>query len=280
MNAWKSLSPNSRLLWMIMSVNTLVWLIGAFGAIFASTSGMVNAPALSLGVPSDFYLTFTRPWTLLTYMWVQTSFVHLAVNMLCLFWIWRLFSDSRVISLLATYIGGGIFGAISFCICSIFIDHPWAPLIGASSCVLSMMGASVVAFPNLRVRFLFSDNVRLIWISLAFIVLSLIGSGSMLQLAAHAGGVVFGMGFYAILMLKNSVPENINNRVDNTRKLRTDAFKKVKLPPREVENVPVDTLSDRERLDRLLERISLSGYTSLSSSEREELSRISARIDT
>ena len=44
-----------------------------------------------LALPSDFSMLASRPWTLLTYMFLHFDFLHILFNLLWLFWMGQIF---------------------------------------------------------------------------------------------------------------------------------------------------------------------------------------------
>lgn len=277
----------------IMGVNAAVWLLATIVATVAGlheadSSGIVSM----LAMPAQPEAFMSRPWTLLTYMWLHPTFIHLAVNMIWLWWFWELLSEYSVRRLLTIYIGGGLAGGLSFLLTSAFMTAPSGELCGASGCVLALMGATAVAYPRRRIRFLFSSDVRLLWITLGAIVLTFLGGGGVLAGAAHAGGLAAGC--LIMVSIKYSGSKNVkDNRQPTSRQARSFARKASKAmathrlrvnpapahPAPSSESNAADSESRlQRRLDALLDKISVSGYDSLSGAERIELNEISSRI--
>lgn len=271
----------------LMGANTAVWLLATIVAMAAGIrhggpSGIVSA----LAMPAQPATFLERPWTLLTYMWLHPSFIHLAVNMIWLYWFWELLSEYSVRRLLAIYIAGGVAGGIAFLLTSLLLTTPSGELCGASGCVLALMGATAVAYPRRRIRFLFSSNVRLLWITLGAIVLTFLGGGGALGIAAHAGGLAAGCLIMAAI--KYSEDKSVkDNRRPTSRQTRTFARRASKAMASYRINAPAgpsatDTSGApiQKRLDALLDKISVSGYDSLSDSEKRELNKISSSLDS
>jgi len=67
---------------------------------------------LWLAVPADLNELILKPWTVITYMFLHESFMHILFNMLMLFWFGKIFLDYLdQKKLVVTYILGGLAGA-------------------------------------------------------------------------------------------------------------------------------------------------------------------------
>lgn len=283
----KKYISSSPLLFTLIAINLavaiIVWILSLF-----------DLPLLPLLViPSDWTLFLSRPWTALTYMFTQASFLHLLFNMLWLLWFGRIFlyiSAPRL--LLWTYIGGGLTGAIFYvAVCAMGSPLPGSYLIGSSAAVLAVMTSASVMSPNLELRVFLISGVRLKYIALLCILLTFlgIGGGNSGGFSAHFGGVFYGLlAPVAVRDVSPSalvkwIPEKFRRiRLKTKRRRVPDAFltpaSQRKATTDSPENKAVTPLSDEERLDQLLDKVRVSGYSSLSSSEKRELNAISSRL--
>ncbi|MDE6408751.1 MAG: rhomboid family intramembrane serine protease [Muribaculaceae bacterium] len=249
-------------------------------------------------MPAQWSSFILKPWSALTYMFTQVSFLHLLFNMLWLLWFGRIFiycaSEKQ---LLLTYLCGGLAGAICFLtVCNLGGAPAGSYLTGASASVLAVMTAASVMAPNLELNLLLLGQIRLKYVALLCIVLTFIGigGGDAGGFSAHIGGVIFG--FFAPSIFSRKVAVN----ADYTSPLRR-LIHKIKARKRKVPDAlrqPVgphggarlrpssnpasyDTESrrnDEERLDQLLDKVRVSGYDSLSKAEKSELNAISSRL--
>ena len=92
-----------------------------------------------LALPADFQVLATRPWTLITYMFLHFDFLHILFNVLWLFWMGRIFldyfSESKLVIL---YLLGGITGGLCYgsrlqLISGLFENRSRLPPIGSIS---------------------------------------------------------------------------------------------------------------------------------------------------
>lgn len=276
------LCDGSRVLLALLAANTILsltvmtaWVVCAL----THTSSLWLEEWLTL--PADFPQLALRPWTAVTYMFTQFHPLHFLFNLLWLFWFGKILlmvmPQSR---LLLLYIGGGLTGAASFLVIET-INHTHGILTGASAAVMSVMTAAAVRMPDRHVQFLLVGAVRLKWVAGAAVVLTFLGiggGGGGGALAAHLAGAIFGFS-----MAKFS-PAHRSGRIkgDNIRFVRTNsspsATPGVRRDASKVAEALRDHRHDRHRLDQLLDKITASGYDSLSGREQEELRELSSKL--
>lgn len=235
-----------------------------------------------LCVSSDTALVIRRPWTLITYMVVQYDSIHLLFNVLWLFWfgvfipVW-LSEKSRFF----LYIGGGLTGAVFYILINLLSSVPAIAssyLCGASASVLSIMTAVAIWQPRRKVPLLLVGNVELKWVAIGCIALTFLGlnGGSGAAGSAHVGGALFGMIF--ALTIKRLQAKNMSGgnpaRSTSRRKIRLNVNRDGNAVARAAQH-----LSDEGRLDQLLDKIRISGYSSLTAGERNELNLLSQRLN-
>ena len=97
-----------------------------------------------------YYLT-SRPWTVVTAMFIHANFMHILFNMIALFFFGRALrffvSDNRF---LFVYFLGGIVGNLLF----VGLDlNALTMVIGASGAIFAVAGALVVIRPRMRILF-------------------------------------------------------------------------------------------------------------------------------
>lgn len=277
----------SRVLATIIGINVSVFLVVWILIIAGESIGLEHTVKEWLCVSSAPAVVLTHPWTLLTYMVTQFDFLHLLFNMLWLFWFGiMLHPHAGKNTLLHLYCGGGLAGAILYVIVSLIwpgLATPGAYLCGSSASVLGVMTAVAVLSPNREITLFLFGNVKLKWVTIACIALTFlgVGGGSPGAQSAHVGGVLFGLG-YILAVRRGKV--NGDAGAGNPRRMAKVS------PPRNIKrNVKRDgnavamaasgKLSDMSRLDQLLDKIRFSGYSSLTTGERNELNELSRRLD-
>jgi membrane associated rhomboid family serine protease len=148
-------------------------------------------------------LFIDKPWTIVTYMFTQADFWHLATNMLTLYFFGSFLNrvaGSR--NFLLIYFGGGIIGGLFV----LLFSSPYVPTIGASGAVFALGGALAIVAPKVKV-FIFPIPVPMpLWVAVAIGFLILLPL-SFVSWQGHLGGLVFGLlaGLYLRHRLKIAV---------------------------------------------------------------------------
>ncbi|HII80676.1 MAG TPA: rhomboid family intramembrane serine protease [Methanosarcina sp.] len=142
----------------------------------------------------------TRPWTLVTYIFLHSGLWHLFFNMLVLYFFGTAL-ERRVGNnqLLIIFFTAGILSAIGYTFLSrpIFNIYP-GPMIGASGAIYGVFAALTVLEPNLRV-YVYFIPMRLKHALLIFAIFDflMVNSSDMIAHTAHLSGLFVGlyMGF-------------------------------------------------------------------------------------
>ncbi len=273
----------------LIIVNAAVW----FALALVQLAGFLSQPSGAqgdqqwlgivvqwLGVPASVPNLMLKPWTIITYMFVQESFWHLFFNMIWLFWFGKIFMEFMPGKKIFTiYIIGGISGALSFMLAynifPVFEETLHiSTTIGASASVLAIAIATAVLVPDYTVNLLFLGQVKIKYIAIFTIVLDvlMIRSGNAGGHLAHLGGAVSGALY--ILYIRNNVSQLLGLSHFNPLKLfKPKPLRKVHSAGRPLsdEEYNKQKASKQQKIDQILDKISRSGYTSLSAEEKEIL---------
>lgn len=233
----------------------------------------------------------THPWGLFTSIFTHFTFWHLLWNMLFLFISGRLFLtyfDQR--RLLYTYILGGIFGGVLEIIAHLVfpgIADQSNLVVGASGSVMAIMVAIAFHAPKLEISLFGVFKLRFIFIVLAFILQDIFSLGMNDNVAhfAHIGGAILGL-LSIQNVYSNSNIINITHRIDDhIRKFFAVIFSPSKAAKMKVkkggttrstqfktdEDYNIEAKQKQERTDAILDKISKSGYDSLTKEEKNFL---------
>lgn len=245
----------------LITVNFLVWLLNAIAELFF---GFDLARILAL--PSQLSLSPIGVLSTLTYMFLQTDFLHMFVNMMWLLLFGQIFMQTQSgARLIAIYIYGGLAGALSFIVYHV---HPY--MLGASCSVLAIVGASASLLPKWRVNLMIFGRVEVIWLAVAAVVLFIIMSGgSSDQISAHTAGLAVGI-LYPILKKRDI--DITHPFVALAKSISSHRIYKATPTPASKKR------SEEEEFDGLLAKVSRSGYSSLTASERQRLFNLSQKI--
>lgn len=230
------------------------------------------------GAPLDLLV---RPWTIFTHMFVHVGLAHVLFNMITLFFAYQLFSryldDRRFIN---TYFAAGLAGALMFLLSvNIFpVFEPFRSQIsaaGSSAATLGVMAAVCFYRPGDRVMLFGLFSVQLRWIAITFILLDIlqISQGNEAGHLAHLGGALYGF-IWSVGLKRGNDFSKFFNPIQNLfsgkfrfREKRSQLKVKHRKPiSDEVYN---ESKAERQRrIDEILDKISRSGYDSLSKEEK------------
>ncbi|MHB1279361.1 MAG: rhomboid family intramembrane serine protease [Bacteroidia bacterium] len=236
-------------------------------------------------MPADPMKFLFRPWTIFTYMFVHQEILHILFNMLWLYFLGSIFQEYLGNKkLLKAYIYGGLSGgAIYFLGMNIFPVlresgfYP-NPLHGASAGVMAIIVGIATLLPNYQIRFFFFD-LKLKYIAAFMITLSFIDmySSNPGGNLAHLGGAITGF-LYIRHISKRTILDRIEESVGSIWKKVTGKNrdeKKIYHTYTTHMRVQNNRRPDQDEIDAILDKISKSGYDSLSHSERETLFKAS-----
>lgn len=278
----------------IIIINVVVFvvlnLIQLFCTIF-NVSEVFYAVTRIFYLPAEIISFLITPWTIITYAFAHTAFFHLLSNMLFLYWFGAIareyLGNQRI---LALYIFGAVAGAVPYLIMYNTIDYfivlrPALGMLGASASVYAIIVAAATLLPNYKVHLFLIGEVKLKYIAMAVVFLSFIavmGSNAGGD-AAHLGGALLGFVFAKEYQKGRdwSKPfikflnwtENIFKRKPVMRVMRNENHQGQKNNSEDYQMMN----PNEEIIDKILDKISESGYESLSKEEKQVLFRASQK---
>jgi membrane associated rhomboid family serine protease len=223
---------------------------------------------------------FTRPWTFLTYMFVHASLLHLLANMLMLF-VFGTAVESRMGSrnFLTYYLFCGI-GAAIFSLLLAGVLSVGA-FVGASGAVLGTAVAFAIFWPDAElIVFPIPVPIKARTLVIGLVVLDVIASrlwpNDGIAHMAHVGGALFGYLFFRVQSLSRrslSQPPRAVERVVMVQSGSSDPERPTPVTPmrprRRIDSDPVAA-----EVDRVLDKISEKGISSLTAAERKFLDEV------
>lgn len=229
---------------------------------------------MTVGVPNEFAfvprLVLTRPWSILTYMFLHGGLMHLAFNMLSLFFFGPQVESrlgSRSFGLL--YFISGISGALLSAVLM-----PRAPIIGASAGIFGVMLAFAYYWPDARIMIwgIIPMPARMLVILTTVFALwsGLGGYGGGIAHFAHLGG--YGGAFLYLRWLERKRGE-FRRRATAPAKAARQLSKPPVIEMQRVHEV------NRDEVNRILDKISAQGMGSLTHEERVFLSHFAPPDD-
>ncbi|WP_299987124.1 rhomboid family intramembrane serine protease [uncultured Pontibacter sp.] len=291
--------PNNTLKQLIL-INVIVFvvLITLRTVLFLTSSSWAYSGLMRfIALPSDPLVFITRPWTIISYFFTHEGFLHIIFNMLNLYWFGQLIREYLgEKKLLSLYILGGIAGGIlymlSYNLIPYFADRAaYAVMIGASASVLAVVVAAATLIPNYTFNLIIIGPVRIKYIAAFLVILSISGAigdnagGNI----AHLGGALFGWLFIKQLQRGRDMGRPLHGTMD----FFTGLFKrrpKLKVTHRQKATVGNNGARNNSgyhtgyagkpsqmEIDLILDKISVSGYESLSKEEKQKLFQASQK---
>lgn len=280
----------SRLLLVNTSIYIIIQLISTLSWLFTGENDSIVSPLGSwLALPSDLSMLVLKPWTIFTYMFLHEGFFHLFFNMILLYFGGTIFQEFLSKSkLFWTYILGGLSGALFFILA--FNLFPVfeavkgdAIALGASASVLAIVIAVSTYVPDYTIHLFLFGKVKLKYLALIMILVDLLSiqSNNAGGHIAHLGGAFWGF-IYAYLLKNDNDLYKIFYGI-KFPKIKWGSSKAEKFSTSRPSNGKPITdeeynkkrLVSQAEIDRILDKISSSGYSSLSKEEKELLFKTS-----
>ena len=229
---------------------------------------------------SDWRTLFFRPWSIVTYSFIHSGFFHLFWNMYLLYFSSRLFLNLFSVKIfLNVYFLGVVVGAFTFLFSyALFpaFQNAAPSMIGASAGVMGIFVFISTYSPDQEIRIIFF-NLKLRYLAIGFVLMDIIqipygNAGGHL---AHLGGA--GLGFLYAQRLQNGI--DIALPFERFIAKTTDLFKKKpilrtvhkKNISRKTKSTTTSDTLHQKQIDSILDKISTSGYESLSQKEKDYL---------
>jgi membrane associated rhomboid family serine protease len=261
-------------------------LVTGDGTLFRSALGY-------LSLKPAFGTFLYHPWTILTYAFLHDVVpLHLLFNMLMLYWygsiIQEFLGSRRLINL---YILGAFFGALLALIVFNFIpfyrNQIDISIIGASGSVMAIMFAAATLMPDYTFFLFLIGPVKIKYIAFFFFIISLAGT-----IGTNAGGEIVHLGgaFLGYIYIKQlQAGRDWGTPIDATIEFFQNLFKRTEKPSIKVVHRQKETAfgsssssvgntyPDDDEVDEILDKISRSGYESLTKEEKQKLFKASQK---
>lgn len=270
---------NKGVLTKLILVNATLFLFANIGIAvlhFTNSDGVeVFYQWLSLSSSSDIFVSHF--WTIITYMFLHVSFLHFFFNMMWLYWMGDLFmSFIGKEKLVATYFIGGIVGGLFFLLFSSLLPMSGNYLVGASASVMAIVIVLAIYVPNFTLNLMFIGEVKLKYVAIASFVLTTVldfsdNTGGKL---AHVGGALTGVllgVFYKKGIDLTAFPRKLFSSIATIFSSNKNNMKVAYKRKLSDEEYNLNKKAEAKRLDDILDKISRSGYESLTKEEKNFL---------
>lgn len=226
-----------------------------------------------------------KPWSVLSYAFFHFGVIHLIFNMLMLHFTSRLFlTFFTQKQLLGVYLLAAVFSGLVF-----LLGYNYLPMlvnvsttmVGASGAIMAVLIATTTYQPFMDVKLMLFGKVKLWQIAVLLLFVDLIqlpmnNTGGHI---AHLSGAFFGYIYIKLLQQGIDLSKIISNILDFSASLfgrkKASPFKKVHVNPKRpaVKRESRIVVKDKtqQQLDEILDKISQSGYDSLTAEEKEFL---------
>lgn len=283
----------------LIMVNLAVFLVLRTFGIIAFLGGIewlhpVNSGYFFLATTSDPGDLILRPWSIVTHMFTHYGLLHILFNMLFLWFLGRIFHvyfGAR--KLLATYLLGGLAGFVTY-----FLAYNLLPgfsevkgtALGASAAVMAIFVGTATYLPNMEIRLILIGPVKLKYVAIFYVLLdylALSGSSNVGGSIGHLGGAAYGFAlmyqmrkgrdigawFEHLLdgLVNASKGGSPRMKVKYKRKAKRETYKTD-------EDYNAEKKARQEKIDAILDKISKSGYDSLTKDEKDYLFRNSQEL--
>ena len=222
----------------------------------------------------------TRPWTFISYMFVHAGLLHLLGNMLMLF-VFGTAVESRMGSrnFLLYYLFCGVGAAVFSLLLAGLM--PVGAFVGASGAVLGVAVSFAMFWPDAElIVFPIPVPIKARTLVIGLVVLDVLGSrlwpGDGIAHIAHVGGALFGYLFFRAQLLSRrsaAPPTRTVERVVMVQSGSAEPERHTPVTPlrprRGIESDPVAA-----EVDRVLDKISEKGISSLTPAERKFLDEV------
>ncbi len=260
---------------------------------------VVKTIAFLFQLPSDFitgWLVFPKelgefvfkPWSIITYSFLHSGIWHILSNMLILYYagIYFLtyFSSKK---LLTFYFLGVIIGALvymlSYNLFPAFEATGKSYLVGASAGVMAVLVGVATKVPNMRIRLMFLGSIKFWYIAAFLVIVDIIQIpvGNAGGHFAHLGGALFGFMYTKQLEKGNDIASGFENFIDwfislfnaskKAKPRMKTVYKKKGSSPYKTKVPIINKDEKQQKIDAILDKISTSGYDSLTKQEKDFL---------
>jgi membrane associated rhomboid family serine protease len=268
----------------ISLVRVLVFFTGESGTAVSLEQFLLD----NLSVPLSFYGLLYKPWTLVTYMFTHFAFTHIFWNLITLYWFGQILSEyTSLKKIIPLYLLGGFAGAIiTILIVSItpaLQVYLGAPLIGASAGVTAIIVAAATLVPEVRMNLLLIGPVKLLYVALVVIFIDILNVASYNNIGgnlAHLGGAAMGFLFISQYKKGRDLAKPFNRFFDWWSGIFGGNRTRMKVVHKKTfsdEEYNYNKVVTQKQVDAILDKISKSGYESLSKTEKDILFKASTK---
>ena len=271
-NKFKYANIVEKIISINVAVFVLIFIFNTLGFLFKANGSVVDWFIL----PATFEGFISKPWSIITYGFVHVDFIHILMNLISLYFIGNLFvnyfTPKQFISF---YILGTLFGGIVFLLSYNFFpafsnDVSNSVLLGASAGVSAIFIGLATYIPNYQFKipllgFIKIWHLAAIWVALDVIQIPVGNAGGRL---AHIGGALFG---FLYVSQASNVKIDILSKISSFFTSKKKPLKTVYKSKKTTTKKQANTTYKQQKINVILDKISKSGYDTLSQEEKDFL---------
>lgn len=228
----------------------------------------------TLSLPNSWKDFITQPWSLITHPFIYKGIFNILFDCLWLYWIGNIFLNFLNTRQFLVILGGSTFlGALLFISIGSFTD------LGSNSALwnttayglAALIGSTALLIPHYEVRLFFFGVVKLKYVTIVYLAFEFIYLAINNRLAAL---IYLFMVLYGVLFMRQLKQGNDWSKIFKRNPKRHLKVVQNTSNPINFRRLPSD-LDNQELIDQILDKISLNGYESLTSREKEILFKAS-----
>lgn len=247
-----------------------------------------------VSISSTPFEILTRPWTIITNMFMHFEIRHILWNLLFLYWFGRILEELiGAGKILSIYLICGLAGALAYVLGANLLNLGLGGYaLGASGAIMGIILTAATLSPHYQIQLLFIGGVKLMYVALFVVILDLIsipnGSNTGGHFA-HLGGAA--MGFFLAKQMQGGNADwigAVNRLLDKITGWAEATFTSQRKPkmayknPNKPKQKPrassstesMSKVERQKRVDMILDKIKKEGgYNNLSTEEKEFLFR-------
>jgi len=270
-NKYKTGTIIEKLIYLNIAVFILTLLITVFQGLYKGEQNFLMQ-WFSLDDSTDTFST--KPWSIVSYGFLHADFLHLIFNMITLYFIGNLFiqyfTEKQALTF---YLLGTLFGGLLYVISQNYFplfEGRNTTLVGASAGISAIFIGIATYIPNYQIKIRFIGFVKFwhlaaIW--LAFDIIGLIGANAGGSFS-HLGGSLFG---YLYVRQASNKKVNFLSLFSSFFKKKEKPLKTVHKSAKRKQNTVKNSSPNQQQIDGILDKISKSGYDTLTKTEKEFL---------
>ncbi|PQJ78191.1 rhomboid family protein [Polaribacter porphyrae] len=260
-----------KLILINVGVFILTLLITVFSGLYKGETNFISE-WFALDVDTNSLLK--KPWSIISYGFLHAGFLHILFNCIALYFLGNLFIQYFTQKqLLNFYLLGTFFGGVLYLFSQNYFplfEGRSSYLLGASAGVSAIFVGIATHIPNYQVRFPLIGFIKLwhiaaFWVGIWFLGLIGLNAGGNF---AHLGGALFG---YLYISKASNKEITLFDGIANLFKKKEKPLKTVHKSKKRTATKAKKTDINQQEIDKILDKISKSGYDTLTKAEKEFL---------